>query len=208
MKIFTAFILALLSFSLLSCNPGPVYVAKGESDSIKHTYSDKKTQELYNKNKALFKDIYTRYNSYNVGVYTDGIGITTLDDTNSKEKLHYLMVYVRPMDASFDVNSTKPIERVTRIIRDFVPKHIKTIKSRDLDQDGIEGLAFGIYWAARDFSQCDTYGGHIEYLYIFFPKNAAKNYLDGKMSLVEAIDQSEVMTSLELKPAQAIRPVF
>ncbi len=205
MKTFIIFI--LLSFALISCTPGPVYVAKGESDSIKHTYSDKKAQDIYNRNKPLFKDIYTRYNSYNVGIYTDGIGITTLSDLNN-EQLHYLMVYVRPMEASFDVNTTRPLDRVTKIIRNFVPKYIKTIKSRDLDQKDIEGLAFGIYWAARDHSQCDTYGGHIEYLYIFFPKSAAQSYLDGKMTLAEAIDQSEVMTSLELKPPQAIRPVF
>lgn len=203
----TFLIVILFSFALISCTPGPVYVAKGESDSIKHTYSDKKSQDLYDKNKPLFKDIYTRYSSYNVGVYTDGIGIATLSDIN-KEQLHYLMVYVRPMEASFDVNTTRPLDRVTKIIRDFVPKYIKTIKSRDLDQKDIEGLAFGIYWAARDHSQCDTYGGHIEYLYIFFPKSAAQSYLDGKMTLAEAIDQSEVMTSLELKPPQAIRPVF
>ncbi len=205
MKIFI--VIVLLAFSMLSCNPGPIYVAKGESDSIKHTYSDKRVQDLFDANKGLFKDIYTRYNSSKVGIYQEGIGITTLTDLN-KEELHYLMVYVRPMEASFDISSTKPNERVAKILREFVPKYIKMVKSSDLDKNDIEGLAFGIYWAVRDYSQCDTYGGHIEYLYIFFPKNAAQNYLDGKMSLVEAIDQSEVMTSLELKPAQAIRPVF
>lgn len=205
MKAFIIFV--LLAFALCSCTPGPVYVARGESDSIKKNYNDKRVQDLFDKNSSLFKDIYKRYSSYNVGIYTDGIGITTLDDLN-KEKLHYLMVYVRPKEASFDTNTTKPNDRVATIIKDFVPKYIKTIKSQDIERDDIEGLAFGIYWAVRDHSQCDTHGGYIEYLYIFFPKSAAQAYLDGKMSLPEAVDQSEVIASLELKPTVGLRPVF
>ena len=205
MKTFIIFV--LLAFALCSCTPGPVYVARGESDSIKKNYNDKRVQDLFDKNSSLFKDIYKRYSSYNVGIYTDGIGITTLDDLN-KEQLHYIMVYVRPKEASFDTNATKPNDRVATIIKDFVPKYIKIIKSQDIERDDIEGLAFGVYWAVRDHSQCDTYGGYIEYLYIFFPKSAAQAYLDGKMSLAEAVDQSEVIASLELKPTIGLRPVF
>lgn len=202
--IIIALVLAAL---VVSCTPGPTYYAKSESDSIKKNYNDKHVQSLYQANSSLFKEIYNRYNSANVGVYQDGIGITTLQDYD-KTTLHYIMVYVRPKEASFDMNSTKPEQRIAAIFKDFVPKYIKMINSRDLDKDDIEGLAFGIYWAARDHSQCDTYGGHIEYLYIFFPKNAAQAYLNGNLSLAEAIDQSEVMSSTDLKPAQAIRPVF
>ncbi|OPY04593.1 MAG: hypothetical protein A4E61_00643 [Syntrophorhabdus sp. PtaB.Bin184] len=198
---------ALMVFALCSCTPGPIYVAKGEADSVKRSYNNKHAQSVFDKNAALFKDIYNRYSSDNVGIYQDGIGITTLEDFD-KQQLHYVMVYVRPKEASFDGNSTKPEERIAKIIRDFVPKYIKRMKPSDLDGDQIEGLAFGIYWAARDYSQCDTYGGHIEYLYIFFPENAAKAYLEGKISLAEAVDQSEVMASTELKPAKPIRPVF
>lgn len=197
----------LLGVLVLSCTPGPQYYAKGEADSIKKNYNDKHVQSLYEANSSLFKDIYNRYSSNDVGLYQDGIGITTLEDYD-KQTLHYVMVYVRPKDASFDMNTTKPEQRVAAIIRDFVPKYIKMINPRDLDKNDIEGLAFGIYWAARDHSQCDKFGGHIEYVYIFFPKNAAQNYLNGKMSLAEAIDQSEVMASTDLKPAKPIRPVF
>lgn len=200
-------IAALLAFSLCSCTPGPTYVAKDETDSVKRAYNEKHVQAVFDKNAALFKDIYARYSSHNVGIYQEGIGVTTLEDFDS-QKLHYLMVYVRPKEASFDVNTTKPDERIARVIRDFVPKHIKTVKSSDLDGDDIEGLAFGIYWAVRDHSQCDTYGGHIEYVYIFFPESAAQAYLQGKMSLAEAIDQSEVMACTDLQPARSIRPVF
>ncbi|MEN6616526.1 MAG: hypothetical protein ABFD12_08230 [Syntrophorhabdus sp.] len=200
-------IFALLAVLLVACTTGPTYYAKGESDSIKKSYNDQRVQALYNQNANLFKDIYNRYNSANVGLYQEGIGITILEDDN-KEQLHYIMAYIRPREASFDVNSTKPEQRVATIIKDFVPKYIKSIKSADLDKDDIEGLAFGIYWAVRDHSQCDTYGGHIEYVYIFFPKSAAQAYLNGNLSLAEAVDQSEVMTSVDLKPAQGIRPVF
>lgn len=200
-------VVLLLAVLVVSCTPGPQYYAKSESDSIKKNYNDKHVQSLYESNSSLFKDIYNRYSSNDVGLYQDGIGITTLEDYD-KQTLHYLMVYVRPKNASFDMNTTKPEQRVAAIIRDFVPKYMKMLNPRDLDKNDIEGLAFGIYWAARDHSQCDTYGGHIEYVYIFFPKNAAQNYLNGKMSLAEAIDQSEVMASTDLKPAKAIRPVF
>lgn len=200
-------VVLLLAVLVVSCTPGPQYYAKSESDSIKTNYNDKHVQSLYESNSSLFKDIYNRYSSNDVGLYQDGIGITTLEDYD-KQTLHYLMVYVRPKNASFDMNTTKPEQRVAAIIRDFVPKYMKMLNPRDLDKNDIEGLAFGIYWAARDHSQCDTYGGHIEYVYIFFPKNAAQNYLNGKMSLAEAIDQSEVMASTDLKPAKAIRPVF
>jgi len=200
-------VFALLAFLLFSCTPGPSYFAKDETDTVKKSYNDKKVQTLFDKNSKLFKDIYARYSSDNVGMYQDGIGITVLEDFN-KEQLHYVMVYIRPREASFDINATKPEERIAATIRNLVPKYIKTVKSRDLDADDIEGLAFGIYWAVRDHSQCDTYGGHIEYVYIFFPKSTAQNYLDGKIGLAEAIDQSEVMASTELKTAKAIRPVF
>ena len=197
----------LLAALVFSCSPGPQYYAKSESDSIKKNYNSKHLQNLYEANSSLFKEIYNRYSSANVGLYRDGIGITTLEDYD-KQQLHYIMVYVRPRDASFDMNTTKPEQRIAIVIKDFVPKYIKMINPGDLDKNDIEGLAFGIYWAARDHSQCDSYGGHVEYLYIFFPKAAAQAYLKGNLSLAEAIDQSEVMASTDLKPAQSIRPVF
>jgi hypothetical protein len=197
----------LLAVLVASCASGPTYYAKSESDSIKKNYNDKQVQNLYEANAGFFKDIYNRYNSADVGIYPDGIGITTLQDYD-KTTLHYLMVYVRPKEASFDMNTTKPEQRLAMVIRDFVPKYLKMIKPRDLDKNDIEGIAFGVYWAARDHSQCDTFGGHVEYVHIFFPKSAAQAYLNGNLSLAEAIDQSEVMASTDLKPAQAIRPVF
>ncbi len=200
-------IAVLLAVLVLSCTPGPTYYAKGEADSIKKNYNDKHVQNLYESNSSLFKDIYNRYSSNDVGLYQDGIGITTLEDYD-KQTLHYVMVYVRPKEASFDISSTKPAQRLATVIRDFVPKYMKMLNPRDLDKDDIEGLAFGIYWAVRDHSQCDKFGGHIEYVYIFFPKNAAQAYMKGNLSLPEAIDQSEVMVSFDLKPAQGVRPVF
>ena len=197
----------LLGFLVLSCGAGPQYYAKSEADSIKKNYSDKQLQSLYQANSGLFRDIYTRYTSKNVGITQDGIGLTTLQDFD-KQTLHYLMVYVRPRDASFDMNTTTSQQRLATILRDFVPKYLKMMNSRDLDITDIEGLAFGIYWAARDHSQCDSYGGYIEYVTIFFPKSAAQAYLNGNMALGEAIDQSEVIASVDSKPAQNIRPVF
>lgn len=199
-------ILSALLVLLCSCAAGPVYIAKDEPGALKETYDDERTQRLYNRNDALFKNIYQRYQSAKIGFYEDGVGITTLRD-QKKEKLHYLMVFVRPSALFFDVNSSKPNERYSRVMNEF-PKYMKFMKSSDLERDDIEGLAFGIYWPVRDYSQCNQYGGFLEYIQVYFPKEEAKDVLEGKKDFRDALAFSEVIVSLELKPAQNVRPVF
>jgi hypothetical protein len=200
------FVLFLMLFIFCSCAAGPVYVAKNESESIKRVYGDAKSQELFDKNTDLFKDIYLRYSTSHINFYNEGIGITTLKDEKNKA-LHYLMVYIRPPEISFDGNTTKPEERFSYALLE-VPRYLKLIKNKDLDRTGIEGLAFGIYWPVRDFSRCQENGGFIEYLYVYFTKDDAQDILDGKKDYKKTIVNSEVITSLDLKPAQSVRPVF
>jgi|WetSurSiteA1Bulk_404760.scaffolds.fasta_scaffold82390_1 hypothetical protein len=200
------FVLLLMLFLFCSCAAGPVWVAKNESESIKSMYLDGKSQELFNKNTDLFKDIYHRYNTSHINFYNEGIGITTLKD-DKNNVLHYLMTYIRPAEISFDGNTTKPEERFSYALLE-VPRYLKLMKSKDLQRDGIEGLAFGIYWPVRDFSQCNKNGGFIEYLYVYLKKDDAQNILDGKINYQRAIADAEVVTSLDLKPAKSVRPVF
>jgi hypothetical protein len=200
------FIMLLMLFIFCSCAAGPVYVAKNESESTKIMYLDGKSQELFNKNTDLFRDIYSRYNASHINFYNEGLGVTTLKDEKNKA-LYYLMVYIRPPEISFDENTTKPEERFSYALLE-VPRYLKLMKSKDLEREGIEGLAFGIYWPVRDFSQCQKNGGFIEYLYIYLKKDDAQGILDGSKDYKATLVYSEVITSLGLKPAQSVRPVF
>jgi hypothetical protein len=199
-------VLFLMLFIFCSCAAGPVYMAKNESESIKHVYGDTKSQELFDKNTDLFKDIYLRYSTSRINIYNDGIGITTLKDQSNKNH-HYLMAYIRPAEISFDENTTKPEQRFSYALLEL-PRYLKLMKSNDLERDGIEGLAFGIYWPVRDFSQCQSNGGFIEYLYVYLTKDDAQDILNGRKDYKTTLVYSEVITSLDLQPAKSVRPVF
>lgn len=197
-----------LVFFLFGCaGTGAVYIAKTESESIKSTYEDPQVQSLQQKNMDLVRDIYHRFVQSNIGIYQGGIGITTLTDQRN-EKLHYIMVNIRPSDVYFDENTTKPEDRFSHVLMAAFPKYLKFIKSNDLDRDGIEGLEFGIYWPVRDYSQCHQYGGFIEYIQIYFRKNDAQDVIDGRRDYTDSLQDTEIITSLGLQPAKSVRPVF
>ena len=198
--------IGFLLFILCSCAAGPVYIAKNESEGIKHVYNETTLQKLYDQNVDLLKDIYFRYSASHVGIVPDGIGFTPLNDENN-QRLLYLMVYVRPPEISFDGNTTKAENRFSYAIQQVL-RFMKLITSKDLDRDDVEGLAFGLYWPVRDFSQCDQYGGYIEYLQVFFKKGDAEDVLDGRRDYIDALADAEVITSLDLQPARDVRPVF
>jgi hypothetical protein len=199
-------IVIFMFFTLCSCAAGPIFVAKTESDAITRTYNDQRSQELYNTNAEFFRELYLRYTAAHIGMYKDGVGIAILNDEKS-EKLHYIKVYVRPAEISFDGSSSTPEQRFSHALQQ-IPLYMKLIKSRDLDRKDIEGLAFGIYWPVRDFSQCNQYGGFVEYINIFFRKVDAQDILDGRREYQDALVDAEVITSLDLKPAKNVRPVF
>ncbi len=198
--------MAVTLFLVCSCAAGPVWVAKNESEAVKTAYPDTKSQTLFNRNADLLKDIYSRYNTARINSYQEGIGITTLKD-DKNNVFHYLMVYVRPSELSFDGNTTKPEERFSYALLE-APRYMKLLKSKDLDRDDIDGLSFGLYWPVRDFSQCHDNGGFIEYLHVYLGKNDAQDILAGKKDYKQALAFAEVITSLNLKPAQSVRPVF
>jgi hypothetical protein len=204
------FIVAVsLAFFLFGCagGTGTVYVAKTESESIKSAYEDPHVQSLQQKNTDLVRDIYRRFVQSNVGIYQGGIGITTLTDQHN-EKLHYIMVNIRPSDVYFDENTTKPEGRFSHVLMTAFPKYLKFMKSSDLDRADVEGLEFGIYWPVRDYSQCNTYGGFIEYIHIYFKKDDAQDVIDGRRDYADSLQDAEIITSLGLQPAKSVRPVF
>ena len=199
-------IAAIVLFVFCSCAAGPVYVAKNDAEGIKQVYADRGSQELYNKNVDLFRDIYLRFSSAGVGVYPGGLGVTTLKDQNN-EVLTYLMVNVRPAEISFDMNTTKGEQRFSHALQQ-VPRYMKIIKGSDLNRKDIAGLAFGVYWPVRDFSQCQKNGGFIEYLYVYLKKGDAQDVLAGRRDYMDVLNDAEIYTSWNLQPAKSVRPVF
>jgi len=202
------FIPVILLVFLCSCGTtGAVHMAKNEAESYKTTYEDAHVQKLSKDNEALLKTIYQRFRGSNINIYKEGIGITLLNDQKN-EKFHYIMINVRPPDIAFNESTTTPEQRFSSVLQNYFPKYLKFIKKEDLNRDDIEGLALGIYWPVRDFSQCATYGGFIEYIHIYFMREDVWDMLDGKKNFVDVIQSSEVITSLNLKPAQNVKPVF
>ena len=199
-------LVCLLCF-LCSCAAGPIYVAKNQTESIKTSYDDAKLKKLYAENESLLKGIYTRLNSSNVNIYKEGIGLTILND-DKNEKLHYIMMNIRPPEIVFDEKATKPEQRFSNVLQTYFPKYLNFIKKEDLSRDDIEGLALGIYWPVRDYSQCNQYGGFVEYIHIYFAKEDVFDILDRRKTFVDVVKNSEVITSLDLQPAKNVRPQF
>jgi len=197
----------ILFIFLCSCGTGAIHVAKNEAESYRTMYEDAQVQKLSKENEAFLREIYQRLSKSNINIYKEGIGITLLSDQNN-EKLHYIMINIRPSEIAFNESTTTPEQRFSSVLQNSFPKYMKLIKKEDLDRNDIEGLALGIYWPVRDFSQCDTYGGFIEYIHIYFMKEDVLAMLDGKKNFIDVVQSSEVIASLNLKPAQNVRPVF
>ncbi len=192
---------------LFGCASGPVYMARTETESIKSIYQEGDLQRLYGANEALLRQLYYRMRGANVNLTREGLGFTLLRDQNGK-RLHYLMVNVRPADLVFGVTNTKGEERFSAVMNTAFEKYLRLMRSDDLNRDDVEGLAFGLFWPVRDFSQCDTYGGFVEYVTVFLKKYDAQDFLDGKLSFREALMEAEVFVSLDSAPAVSVRPVF
>jgi hypothetical protein len=200
-------ILVILFGFLCSCAAGPIYIAKNQTESIKVSYNNAKLQKLYEENEKLLKEIYLRLSNSNVNIYMDGIGLTILND-EKKEQLHYIMMNIRPSEIVFNEITTKPDQRFSTVLQTYFPKYLNFIKKEDLNRDDIEGLALGIYWPVRDYSQCNQYGGFVEYIHIYFTREDVFDFLDRRKTFTEVVNDSEVITSLNLQPAKSVRPQF
>jgi hypothetical protein len=200
------YLVVLIALFLFSCT-GTIYTAKTEKEGMKGSYEEPALRELANRNQDLLSQIYSRYSRSRVDIYPGGIGFTTLRGLDSS-KHAYLLVSVRPAEVYFDEVSTKPEQRFSKVLQVYMEKYMGFLNAGDLDRNGVEGLAFGIYWPVRDYSQCDQYGGFLEYITVYLPKEDAQDLLNKRRSFRESLEDAEIYTSLEMKPAVSVRPVF
>ncbi len=201
----TLIVISILGF-LVSCSSGPVHVAKTEQEGLKSSSLDPKLAELTRQHLPTLKDIFRRYQRANIDIYPGGIGFTTLSGENIG-KHYYLLVQVRPRDISFDETKSTPQERFSEVFERQLEKNLKYITKRDVQPDNIDGLAFGVYWPVRDLSQCDKYGGFIEYMLVYLKKADFIDYLNGEMTLSEVAQEGQVFTSLGLQKAESVKVI-
>jgi hypothetical protein len=194
----------LLSLSFVAACTGPVFIAKSPQEAIKSVYEDPKLRDLSTKNYDVLKSIYDRYQLAGVNIYPGGIGFTALTNDSGK-RFYYLLVDVRPRDISFGEALTKPRERFSEVFSRHIEKHLRLIKPEEIDTTKAEGLAFAVHWPVRDYSQCDSYGGFLEYIMIYIPKDDFIDYTNRILSFSDLADRGEVLASLDRKSPQAIK---
>jgi hypothetical protein len=202
MKLLITTVLALF---LASCAPSP-HIAFNDAEGIKATYEDARLTEFNQKYRASLKDIYARYRQAGINIYREGIGFTKLSDRDGNS-YYYLMVMVKPAELSFDGNSTKSEQRLTTIIKRHFEPHFRYLTVGDLQKDDVDGLAFGVYWPVRDYEQCSSYGGFLEYVVVYLRKADAIAFLNRNVGLDEMLRDAEITTSLGLKNPVPIRLV-
>ena len=199
-------VLLVVVFFLCACAHGPVYTAKSEGDAIKKDYQNRRLQDLYGQNQNLLKQLYTRFTTSRVDFYKEGLGFAEFTDQRNN-RTYYLMVKVRPQDIMYKgEKNTQPEERFSQVLQQYAPKYFKYMQKSDLDIKSVEGLAFGVYWQVRDV--CDTYGGFIEYIEFYTPKQFVNEYLDGKITFQEMLLDTEVIRSLNKGHPASVKPVF
>ncbi|OPY60911.1 MAG: hypothetical protein A4E57_04331 [Syntrophorhabdaceae bacterium PtaU1.Bin034] len=191
--------------AVVSCT-GPVFVAKDANEGIRTSYPDPKLTALSADNHANLRDIYQRYQRAGVDVYPNGIGFTSLSDGQGK-KYYYLLVEVRPRDISFGQEQTTPEKRFGEVFERQFEKNLRYLRPQDVQADGIDGLAFGVYWPVRDLSQCDTYGGFLEYAIIYLKKADFIDMINGQMDFSQAAKNAEIVRSLGLQKPDSIRVI-
>ena len=196
----TAVVLFLGMF-LFSC-VGPVMMAKTEGEAIKRGYSDPDLAGLNQKYEPLLRGLYSRFTLAKVDTYPEGLGFTGLQGKDGK-KYYYLQVGVRPRNICFDENKTTSKERFAAVLQKYFATNLRYMKKEDIDRDDIGGLAFAVYWPVRDFSQCDTNGGFIEYAEVYMNKADVFDILNGTVSFMDVAERSEVIASLDM--AQPVR---
>ena len=192
--------------ALAGCATGPVQMAKTEAETFKTRYDDPELAKLYTQNEARLKDIYARYRKAGVDFYFGGLGVTAIRDATGR-KYPGIMVNIRPAAVVFDENTTTGQQRFAKVLRGDFPKYITYLNRSDYAGDGIYGVAFGIYWPVRDYTQCDTSGGFIEYVIVYLSADDADDVLEGRKSFYDVAKTAEVITSLDLKPAVSVRVV-
>lgn len=197
-------IVILSLFCFLAACAGPVQVARNESEVIKTGYLDPGSKALSVKYGSVLKSIYAKYRLANVNFAKEGLGFTPLVDS-SNQKFYYLKVQIRPANLNFDMNTTKGEERLRAVLKRYLEPALRMLNKDDVAHDDTEGVAFGMQWPVRDFSQCTTEGGFVEYLVAYISTNDFLSVLDGSTTLSDVLSDSEVIVSLDLKPEKSVQ---
>jgi hypothetical protein len=198
-------VLCLIAF-LAGCT-GPVFVARNEAESLKTDYRDPQLASMSQKYQVLLKEIYARCQKNHMSVAKEGLGFTSLTDNKGK-RLNYLLVQMRPEEVNFDKNTTTGEQRLQLIVQRYSDRNIKLLSRQDVSPNDIDGVAFGVTWAVRDFYQCDKYGGFVEYFIAYITKNDFYAIQDGAKAVRGVLGESEVITSLDQAPPVAVRLRF
>jgi hypothetical protein len=198
-------IVAACLLCLVACGQGPIYVAKNVNEGLKPSYEDPGTAKLAAQHQPVLHDIYQRFQASQVDIYPGGLGFTTLTDGRTNTLYHYLMVQVRPRNITFGVMQTKPNQRFGEVFGHHFADNLRYIKPDDLKDEDVEGLAFAVHWPVRDLSQCDTYGGFVEYIMMYFHKPDVLQFLNDQINFSELADRAEIITSLEGKAPEPVK---
>ena len=99
---------------------------------------------------------------------------------------------------------TKPDERFSEVFKHHFENNLRYLKAEDVGMEGVDGVAFGVYWPVRDLSQCDKNGGFIEYTIVYFPKGDFIDLEAKRATLSQAIEHAQVITSLGRQPAKGV----
>ncbi len=204
MKNLIVIVFALL---LVSCAAGPVYVAKTESEGIKDSYDDVQLRTMYERNRPLLHEVYTRLTSSHIHVYPEGLGFVTVQDSAGGTHT-YLMVNMRPQEIVFDMITTKADQRVSTVLKEYLEKYLTYVKVSDIQLSGAEGLSLGVYWPVRDYLQCHENGGFIEYVTVSLSKDDLTNIFGGKTTLKNLLSTREIVASLDLKEPVHMKPAY
>ncbi len=105
----------------------------------------------------------------------------------------------------FGEAKTKPKERFAEVYEHHFENNLRYLKAEDAQLDGVDGVAFGVYWPVRDLSQCDEYGGFLEYMIIYFHKDDFVSLVEKQTTLSDVVDKSEVVTSLARGKARTVK---
>ncbi len=200
-----AIITVVCLLCLAACGQGPIYIAKNVNEGLKPSYEDPGTRQLAAQHQAVLHDIYQRYQAAHIDTYPGGLGFTTLTDSKTKTLYHYLMVQVRPRNITFGMLQTKPNQRFGEVFERHFANNLRYIRPDDLKDEDVEGLAFAVHWPVRDLSQCDTYGGYVEYIMMYLTKPDVLQFFNNQITFSELADKAEIFTSLEGKDPVAVK---
>ncbi len=198
-------IVAVFLMCLVGCSQGPIYIAKNVNEGLKADYEDPSTGKLAAQHQAVLHDIYRRYQAAQIDMYPGGLGFTTLTDSRTNTLYRYLMVQVRPRNITFGMMRTKPNQRFGEVFERHFADNLRYIRPDDLKDKHIKGLAFAVHWPVRDLSQCDTYGGFVEYIMMYISKPDVLRFLNNQMNFSKLADRAEIVTSLEGKAPESVK---